>query len=201
LVIIAGAGHLGATTLRRVSQQARLARQRLVLMIDHPYGDLERLAGTGGAVCIMKMYNHRDATVAAEFVGRGHRFVLSQLTEQVGTSFTDGGGDSFSASTNAGASGKPGFFTERGRRLQWSDGRGHAWTGTRNFSLAQNVGSSRSTSRVYEFTVEPEQILSMPPTAFLLVDNTGPARRVVLADCNPGIALAERVSISPAEVR
>jgi hypothetical protein len=38
-------------------------------MIDQPRGDLEKTAGTGGAVCIMKMYNHRDASVAAEFIG------------------------------------------------------------------------------------------------------------------------------------
>lgn len=112
---MAGADHLGAVELRTLSEHARGANVRLVMMIDQPQGDLEKSAGTGGAVCFMKMYNHRDAGVAAEFIGKEHKFVLNQLTRQVGTTFTDGGGDSFGATTNAGGnskqrrSGTPGY--------------------------------------------------------------------------------------------
>jgi hypothetical protein len=196
-LVVAGADHLGAAAVHTLSEQARDARVRLMLMIDQPKGDLERSAGTGGAVCLMKMYNHRDATIAAEFIGREHRFVLSQLTRQVGTTFTDGGGDSFAASTNSGHSNKQRWSGLPGRPAGLSDSRGHTWTGTRNWSSADNVSTSSATSRVHEFTMDPQEVLSLPETAFVLVDNTGPNRRVVLADCNPGLCRHPRLSAEP----
>jgi hypothetical protein len=201
-LVVAGADHLGAAAVRMLSEQARNARVRLMLMIDQPQGDLERSAGTGGAVCLMKMYNHRDASIAAEFIGREHRFVMSQLTRQVGTTFTDGGGDSFAASTNSGQSTRQRWSGVPGRPAGLSDSRGHTWTGTRNWSSADNVSTSSATSRVHEFTIDPQQVLNLPNTAFILVDNTGPNRRVVLADCNPGLCEHPRVSAQPlGEVR
>lgn len=198
VVVLAGADRLGADTLETLSDQARQRGVQLVLMIDQPQGDLERIAGTGGAVCLMKMYNHRDANVAAEFVGRGHRFVLNQVTHQVGKTFSDTGGDSFAANTGGSASHKQSGTGGRGKRNELSDSRGHTWTGTRGWSSADNLGTSTSSSRVYEFVVEPQQILGMPETAFILVDSTGPGRRVVLADANPGICLLDRVAAVPA---
>lgn len=199
LLVVAGADHLGAGELRILSEHARAAKVRLVLMIDQLNGDLERSAGTGGAVCLMKMYNHRDAAVAAEFIGREHRFVLNQLTRQVGTSFTDGGGDSFAANTNAGANSDQRRHGARGRGTGLSDSRGHTWTGTRNWSHVDNHSTSAATTRVHEFRIEPEQLLGMPETAFVLVDNTGQGRRVALADCNPGLCQLDHAV--PVQVR
>ena len=51
---------------------------------------------------------------------------------------------------------------------------------------------------MYEFTVEPQEILGMPETLFILVDNSGHGRRVITADANPGICLRDRVSAIPA---
>ncbi|MCP3803700.1 hypothetical protein NLX83_30955 [Allokutzneria sp. A3M-2-11 16] len=194
-LVVAGADHLGAHVLTTLSDHARRAGVRLMLMIDQPRGEVERTVGTGGAVCVMKMYNHRDATMAAEFVGRGHRFVVNQITRQTGKTFSDGGGDSFGANTNQGTS------TERKRRngKSLSDSRGHAWTGTRNWSVADNLSTSTSESRVYEFIVEPQELLGMPETAFLLVDNSGAGRRVTVVDANPGISLLPRVSTAVIE--
>lgn len=196
-LVVAGADHLGAATLDILSDHARTAGVRLVLMIDQPQGELEKLAGTGGAVCIMKMYNHRDANVAADFIGRGYKFVVSQVTRQVGKTFTDGGGDNFSAATNQGSGAKAGPSGGRGRVRELSESRGHTWTGVRNWSLADNLSTSTTSARVYEFAVDPQQILGMPETAFILVDNSGHGRRVVMADSNPGICLLDRVSPTP----
>jgi hypothetical protein len=197
LLVVAGADHLGATELRALSDHARTAKVRLVLMIDQPQGDLEKSVGTGGAVCFMKMYNHRDAGVAAEFIGKEHRFVLNQLTRQLGSSFTDGGGDSFAANTNTGTNADQRRSGARGRGTGLSDSRGHAWTGTRNWSQADNVSDSTTSTRVHEFRIEPEQLLGMPETAFVLVDNTGQGRRVALADCNPGLCQLDHTSAVP----
>lgn len=188
VLVVAGADHLGAAALDALSDRAVAADVRLMLMIDQPQGDTEKVIGTGGAVCIMKMYNHRDAMVAAEFVGRGHKFVLSGVTYQTGKSFTDGAGDSFSANTGQGSSTKG----RRGGEL--SESRGQAWANTRSWSVADNISDSQTMTRVHEFTVEPQEILGMPETAFILVDNSGQGRRVVMADSNPGIALMPGVS-------
>jgi hypothetical protein len=47
---------------------------------------------------------------------------------------------------------------------------------------------------VYEFAVEPVQIQSMPVTAFIFAGTTGGRRHIVAGDCNPGIALLDRVA-------
>lgn len=197
LLVVADADHLGATSLEQLSDYARLAGVWLVLMIDQTQGDLERTLGTGGAVCVMKTYNHKDAGIAADFIGRDHKFVVSQVTRQVGKTFTDGGGDNFAAATNRGSSAKPGLLRERGRLKDLTNSRGHTWTAARNWSRADNLSDSQTASRVYEFTVDPQQILGMPETAFILVDNTGNGRRVIMADCYPGICLLDRVAITP----
>lgn len=195
VLVLCGADHLGAEAVRIFSDHARNAGVRLVLMIDQPQGEMEKVVGTGGAVCIMKMYNHRDATIAAEFVGRGHKFVLNQVTRQVGKTFTDGGGDSFSVNSGQGST-EQRASGAAGRSTGLSDSRGQAWTGVRNWSAADNISTSTGSSRVYEFVVEPGEILNMPETAFLLVDNSDQGRRVMMADANPGICLLDRVSTS-----
>jgi hypothetical protein len=197
LLVVAGADHLDAATLQQLSDHARLAGVRLVLMIDQTQGDLEKTLGTGGAVCVMKAYNHKDAGIAADFIGRDHKFVVSQVTRQVGKTFTDGGGDNFAASTSRGTSAKRGLVRERGRIRGLTNSRGHTWTAARNWSLADNLSDSQTAARVYEFTVDPQQILGMPETAFILVDNTGNGRRVIMADCYPGICLLDRVALAP----
>lgn len=193
-LVVAGADHLGAQALTVLSDYALRAGVRLVMMIDQPQGDLEKAVGTGGAVCIMKMYNHRDAAIAAEFVGKGYKFVVNQVTRQVGKTFTDSGGDSFAANTGHSDSKK----NRPGAAPSLSDSRGHTWTGTRNWSLADNISTSTGSARVYEFIVDPQEILGMPETAFIMVDNSGQSRRVAMADANPGISLLDRVSASPA---
>ena len=193
VVVVAGADHLGGPALTVLSDRARRAGVHLVLMIDQPQGDLEKSLGTGGAVCIMKMYNHRDAAVAAEFVGKGHRFLINQVTRQTGKSFSDGGNDSFNSSTTAGRS----TGAKRSANSQ-TESRAQAWTGGRNWTTSDSIGTSTSSSRVHEFIVDPQEILGMPETAFLLVDNSGHGRRVLMADANPGISLMERVSTHPA---
>ncbi|MFC7619033.1 hypothetical protein [Microlunatus sp. GCM10028923] len=197
VLVVAGADHLGERTLRSLSDRARRGGVPLVQLIEQPQGHWETSLGSGGAVLIMKLYNHREANLAAEFIGKGHRFVVNQVTRQVGTTLTEGGGDSFAANTSQASGRKQSRSGVPGRRQNLSDTRGHAWTGTRNWTMADNLGTSTSTSRVYEFAVEPTEILDLPETAFILVDNTGPARQVTFADSNPGICMLDRVSDTP----
>ncbi|WP_203924560.1 hypothetical protein [Rugosimonospora africana] len=199
VLAVAGADHLGGKLLRILSDHARIAGVRLILMIDQPQDDLEKAAGTGGAVCLMKMYNHRDAAVAAEFIGRGHKFVVNQVTRQVSKSFSDGGNDNFGASTGQSGSRKQWRSGLAGRPTGLSDNRGHTWSASRTWQTGDTVGTTTGSQRVYEFEVEPREIMGMPETAFILVDNSSAGRRVVMADANPGICLLDRVASTPIE--
>jgi hypothetical protein len=197
-LMVVGADRLGGTAVRALSEQARAAGVRLVLFLDQPQDDLEKIVGTGGAVCIMKMYNHKDANIAAEFIGKGYKFVVNQLSHQAGRTFSDGGGDNFSAATNSGTnSSRSRFKSQRGV----SDSRGHTWAANRTWSSAENIGTSTTTARVYEFITEPQAILGMDTTEFILVDSSGGGRQIVMANCYPPICLSDRVSATPAPHR
>lgn len=188
-LVVVGGDHLGAEWLLTLAEHARRARVRLMLLIAHPPTELHRFVGDGGAVCFMKQYNHLDATLAAEFIGRGHRFVLAQRTVTTGRSFSDSGGDTYSAATTDGHS-----QGRRARDTSDSDSRSTTWGSNRGWSSNDSVGTSESANRVYEFIVEPTDLQQMPETAFILVDSTGSERRVVMADADPRIALLDHVA-------
>jgi hypothetical protein len=57
----------------------------------------ERLGRGNAAIAFMRLGNAQDAKAASEQIGTEHRFVLSQLTETIGTSVTDTGGDSYTS--------------------------------------------------------------------------------------------------------
>jgi len=57
----------------------------------------ERLGRGNAAVAFMRLGNADDAKTASEQIGTEHRFVLTQLTDTVGTSVTDTGGDSYTS--------------------------------------------------------------------------------------------------------
>ncbi|MFT4135608.1 MAG: hypothetical protein QM622_00015 [Microbacterium sp.] len=199
VVVLAGADRFGAAPLQVFAEHARRAGVRLVIMIEQAGGELERFLGTGGAVCILRQDNHKDAQLAAEFVGRDHRFVLNQTSTQSGTTWSESGGDSFGASTNDGFSARVRLSGVPGRNTGNSTGRGHNWGTNRGWSVAENAGSSESRARVYEFLVEPNTLMAMADTVFLLVDGSGGRRRVSLADADPEIAVRDRVSTVPWE--
>lgn len=75
--------------------------------------------------------------------------------------------------------------------------RTETWQHTVSMARSGSTGVGGTASRVYEFAVEPTRLQALPPTAFVLVE-VGPAgRRVVLGDCNPGIALLPDVAREP----
>lgn len=201
ILAIAGADRFEVEVLQMFAEHVHRAGVRLVLLIDQTPGSLERFIGTGGAVCILRQYNHKDATMAAEFIGRDHRFVLNQTTRQSGSTWGESGGDSFGTGTNEGRSQRAKLNQTPGRVTGTSWGSGSNWGTNRGWSLSDNTSASESRSRVYEFLVEPNALMDMPDTAFLLVDSTGSRRRVHLADADPTIAVRARVSPVALEVQ
>jgi hypothetical protein len=208
MLVVAGADHLGKDALEVMAKRARMSGLRLVYLIEHLRDDLQQLlGGSDSAALVMRLGNAQEAAAAAEFIGRGHKFILNQLTKQVGTTFTRGESSSWgeqegTSETTGFSSGttSSGLFhgsSNRGRSHSFATSRSRTWQDTRNTSEAYSTTDGTTESRVYEFTVEPTQIQSLPATAFILVEAGHGGRRVVVGDCNPGIVTLPKVAQQP----
>jgi hypothetical protein len=200
LLVIAGGDRIGFPALESMARNAASSGIRLINFFEHIAGGTERLIGVGDSTTlIMQLGNAKEAEAAAEFVGRGHKFVFSQVTRRVGSSLTTG------TSTSAGGSvtiseteGRSGSRGKSGKSSGWnrsvSVSQSEFWQNTESLSATDSRQDGTVLQRVYEFNVEPTQIQQLPPTAFVLVDSSLNDRRAALGDCNPGIILLPRVA-------
>jgi len=100
LICLLGAERLGGEVLDRLADACEAARTGLVLAFRSiPANVRERLGRGNAAVAFMRLGNGDDARAASELIGTEHRFVVSQLTDTVGTSLTDTWGDSYTSSS------------------------------------------------------------------------------------------------------
>ena len=212
ILVVAGADRIGLDALETMARQARRAGVRLIFMLEHLRDDLQKLLGGSDSVTIlMRLGNGAEASVAADFIGRGHKFVLSQLTEQVGKTFTSGSASSVGASVGTstsrsysrggshtwGPEGQSSSSSSSGFTRTTSRERSQNWSETANESTADSAATGRTQARVYEYAVEPTTLQSLAPTAFVMVETGMNGRRVMVGDCNPGIVLLDRVAIEP----
>jgi hypothetical protein len=153
-LFLLGAERLRADVLDRFTDACEASRSGLVLAYrSMPPHVRQRIGRGNAAVAFMRLGNAEDAKAASEQIGMAHRFVLSQLTETVGTSVTDtlGGsytstvGDSTSAATST--SGNESRSTGTGRTSPSGAGvlplRGG---GSRSSQSGTSWGTSESTS-------------------------------------------------------
>jgi hypothetical protein len=97
-VCLLGADRLPGDVLDRLCDAAEAARAGLVLGYRSiPPAVRERLGRGHAAVAFMRLGNAEEARAAAEQIGTAHRFVLSQLTDTIGSSLTDTIGDSYTS--------------------------------------------------------------------------------------------------------
>lgn len=95
VLIVAGVESLDLESLEAIARQARRSNVRLVLFMEKLRDELTHLLGrSGSATIFMRLGNKDEALEAAKHLGQGHKFVLSQLTSQVGNAFTRGDSDS-----------------------------------------------------------------------------------------------------------
>jgi hypothetical protein len=203
-LIIVGCDQLGLKSLESLSQMARRAGTKTVLVMEHLRGDLvQLLGGSDSASIIMRLGNAQEAAAAAEHIGRGHKFVMNQISRQLSDASTEGESKTWGAtgtvtqSSSLGggkSSGDSGGSGHRNWMSSTSVSRSDSWSRTVSWSTTNTVTDGATVSRVYEFAVEPTQIQSMPMTAFVFVGSSSGQRHVVAADCNPGISLLDRVA-------
>ena len=97
-LFLLGAEKLRGDVLDRLADACEASRTGLVIGYRSiPASVRERLGRGNAAVAFMRLGNAADAKAASEQIGTEHRFVVSQLTDTVGTSVTDTRGDSYTS--------------------------------------------------------------------------------------------------------
>ncbi len=191
-IVVAGADHLGLAALEALSKQTRRCGVRLVLMLEHLRDDMIKLlGGSDSAAILMRLGNASEAAAAADFIGRGHKFVLSQLSEQAGRTLTHGNADTTGDSVGTTRTNTSGGTLGS---TSTSVARTASWSSTISESIADSATTGLTHQRVYEYSVEPTTLQTLPPTAFILVEATASGRRVVAGDANPAIVLLDKIA-------
>jgi hypothetical protein len=104
-LFLLGAERLRDDVLDRLTDVCEDSRSGLVLAYRSIPPQVRQRIGRGNAcVAFMRLGNAEDAKAASEQIGTEHRFVLSQLTETVGTSVTDTTGVSYTSTVGGSAS-------------------------------------------------------------------------------------------------
>lgn len=214
-LIVAGTDRLGRRGVEELVRQAARADVRLVLMAESLWDGAHRLLGERRSATVVMQLGGEDAKRAAEFIGRGHKFVLSQVTTQISRNFTVGDGES--RGTQDGDSFTTGWSTSDGRSWAASEvlglagasfhrstgtgdnhsrteSRSRTWQETYNRSVTDSISGGHTYARVYEFTVEPTTLQGLAPTAFILTQLSPSGRQVVAGDCNPGTVALDRAA-------
>ena len=139
--ILLGAERLRGDVLDRITDVCENSRSGLVLAYRSiPPQVRQRLGRGNAAVAFMRLGNAEDAKAASEQIGTEHRFVLSQLTETVGTSVTDTTGVSYTSTVGASSA------ETAGRSDSESTSRGGGYSRSAESSFLPFGGSgSRST--------------------------------------------------------
>jgi hypothetical protein len=142
-ICLLGAERLPGDLLDRLCEAAEAARAGLLLGYRSiPPAVAERLGRGDATVAFMRLGNAADARAAAEQIGSGYRFVVSQLTDTVGASVTDTGGASYTSTV--------GFADSVGDTTSatWTAGSSRGRSRTATFAPFGPAGSaSRDASR------------------------------------------------------
>ncbi|MFD8148442.1 hypothetical protein [Streptomyces sp. NPDC059708] len=222
---------LGERGLQRryLEQLAGICERRgaqLTVLHPHLREGAEEVIGSG-TVGFMKLGNHQEAGIAADFLGRQHSFVLHSLTDTEGTTVSTSvaktigssvsRGTTYSESVSRGSNWgssdtyQGGFnpfssssSSSSGGSYSETTGTSTSTTHSTNESTTHTTSEGTSTSlargeqRVYEYAVEPTRLQALAEFSLLLVER-GPdgSVRVHPADCNPNIVLLDRVSTRP----
>ncbi|MET0426798.1 MAG: hypothetical protein ABW046_23220 [Actinoplanes sp.] len=199
-LVLLGADEISHRTIERLSTLCERRGVRLVLFFAHLREDTLRTIG-GGEVAFMRLGNHQEAGQAAEFIGRGHKFVLSQLTRTLGGDETHTLADTQGETVTKGGSKGKGYGRRGVRRSiytsTWSKSRN--WSQTESTAKGTNWADASAMQRVYEYTLEPRVLQDLPEYAMVMVKGQGRGSIIQAVEVDPAIVTLERVSMAPLE--
>jgi len=200
-VVVADADEISRAHLERLASACERRGVPLTLLFRHLRDSGLSLLG-GGATAFMRLGNHAEADQAASYIGRQHRFVLSQLTANLGGSqthaVTETEGHTVTDIIHVGWStgwrasgGEPDRGRSRGRTVS------RTWSTALSWAEGSNWSNAATSQRVHEYAVEPAVLQHLPDYAVLLVTR-GPAGPVLQSvECDPAIVTLPRVSAAP----
>lgn len=206
-IVVTGADQLSKPVLDELGRRCQDARIRMVLLFEELRDDsLALFGGQGAATIVMQLGHHEQAEAAARSIGREHRFTLSQLSRQTGTTVTTGGGVSTAQGENDNRTqGQSQGGSRQGLQggSNWSQQEsvtiGHSTTRTQSssWSRAESHNDGHVVARSYDFAVEPNQLQELDTFAFILVDRTDGVRRVRAGIADPRITELPLVAAAP----
>jgi hypothetical protein len=155
-LIVLGAERLRDDVLDRLTDVCETTRSGLVLAYRSVPPPVRQRIGRGNAaVAFMRLGNAEEAKAASDQIGAEHRFVVSQLTETVGTSVTDTVGASYTStagdSSSAASSTSDSSSTSDGSGYSQSGGAGVTPFGGGR-SRSGQTGTSHGTSESVSLT-------------------------------------------------
>jgi hypothetical protein len=192
-VIVAGADEITRPHLERLVGACERRGVPLTIMFRHLREDALQLLG-GGTPAFMRLGNHAEAEQAASYIGRQHKFVLSQFTATVGGSqtFTSSDTDGYSDGTSSSRSWQE-FHLGFGSRTRGTSA-SRSWSTGSSSADGTSWSDATATQRVYEYAVEPAVLQNLPDHALLLA-TPGPAGpQLQPVECAPSIAALPGVS-------
>jgi len=142
-ICVAGAQQLPGEVIDRLAGACEATRAGLVLgyrSIPPPVA--QRVGRGNAALAVMRLGNAEDAKAASAQIGSEHRFVLSQLTDQVGASVSDTTGASYTSTVGTARS--VSVSQSRSQTTGHSRGRGHTSTGAAPFAARTGSGSAEA---------------------------------------------------------
>jgi hypothetical protein len=209
-VIIAGADEISRPHLERLAGACERRGVPLTLLFRHLRDTGLGMLG-GGAAAFMRLGHHAEAEQAAAYIGRQHRFVLSNVTASLGGSdthtITETEGQTVTDTIHIG--GHPGWQGAPQRRGLRNAGRDESrrhsrsrsvsrnWSTARSWAESTNWSNAAASQRVYEYTVEPAVLQNLPDQALLLVTRGSGGPVLTSVECDPAIVTLPRVSTAP----
>lgn len=195
-LIVVGADRLSRQVLEVLVTRAEDRGLKLILFFEHLRGEARELLGRGASdTIVMRLGNVEDATAAANFVGKQHRFVVSSLSLQVGSqlggseghgfNMTDSSSQSYTSQNMGGDSSTSGTSRSMGANFNYSQ----TWSETKTYG--------ETSTRSEEFVARAEDLQRIPTTGFLYVTAVNGRQHVIFGDCHPAIAQSRFVAARP----
>ena len=165
-VVIAGADEISRAHLERLAAACERRGVPLTLLFRHLRDTGLSMLG-GGAAAFMRLGHHGEAEQAAAYIGRQHRFVLSNVTASLGGSdtqtITETEGQTVTDTIHIG--GRAGWRRhvprrgpgnpdgEESRRRSRSRSVARNWSTARSWAESTNWSNAAASQRVYEYAV------------------------------------------------